>query len=121
MAKPASYPLDIYQGDTYRKLFRLSGKASGGGIGDPLDLSGWTGKAQIRQAIGGTVLVEFTVEIDADQTTNPGQFTISASKETMQALNVTAAVWDCEFVKGADRRTLLAGPVAITFDVTRPS
>lgn len=121
MAKPASYPLDIYQGDTYRKLFRLSAKSPSGGVGDHLDLTGWTGKAQIRPNIGGSILVEFTVEIDDDQDANPGQFTISATKETMQALTVNAAVWDCEFVKGADRRTLLAGPVIITFDVTRPS
>ncbi len=120
MARPALYPLDLYQGDTYEKRFRLSGTALGGGV-EYLDLTGWTGKAQIRPNFGGSILVEFDVDIDPDQVANTGQFTIYASKEQMQALAITGAVWDCEFEKDGKRRTLLAGPVTITYDVTRPS
>ena len=120
MPKPASYPLDIYQGDTYRKRFRLNAKAPDNSP-VPLDLTGWTGTSQVRTSVGGTVLIDFTVTIDADQVENPGQFTISATDEVTALLNVTSAVWDVQFEKSGEVRTMLAGPVVITPDVTRTS
>jgi hypothetical protein len=83
-----------------------------------LDLTGWTGKAQIRPAVGGIVLVEFTVTIE-DQVESPGQFTVSATDEITAEIEVTAGVWDVQFTKAGEVRTMLAGAVVIIPDVTR--
>ena len=117
MPRPGSYPLELYRGDTYRKRFRLNSKAPDG-TPVPLDLTGWKGKAQIRPSFGGEILVEFTVTIE-DQVESPGQFTIYATDEVTATLQAPTGVWDVQFTKAGEVRTMLAGSVVILPDVTR--
>ena len=111
MAKPAKVSLNIYRGDSEAWTFRFYADAA---MTIPYDLTGGTGKAQIRDLPGGVLLVELDVTI-----TEPNQVDVSLDAGDSAALTAKQGVWDLE-VTAADGtvNTLAAGAVFITADVT---
>ena len=110
MTIPASYPLDLYRGDTFALELRLWADA---GMTVPADLTGMTPTSQVRTDAGALILAAACV------VTGPGTISLrieAASWAT--ALDVTAGRWDLQLKSTAETRTVLAGPVRIISDVT---
>lgn len=115
MIFPAERPWYIYRGDS-DSLTCIALDANG----DPVDLTNYTGLAQIRATEDSvTVLAALTVTMDPDQVTYEGRFTITLS-DTESAKIDSNAVWDCEFTDGSGNvQTILTGDVILTKDVSK--
>ena len=84
--------------------------------GDILNLTGYTGEAQIRKYYTSTTAYDFTVDIGA----NTGQVTLSLSANTTNNIPSGRYVYDVEItdLNGTISR-ILEGIVTITPGVTR--
>lgn len=113
---PAAHDITIYQGATLRMPLRwLSGPA---GAVVPVDLTGYTVRAQLRRrASSPEILATFTCVItDAAD----GRFELSLSAVTTAAIAARAGVYDVELVSpGGDVYRFLEGAVSISHEVTR--
>lgn len=106
---PAPLNLDVYQGDDWERVlvFRLAD-------GTPENLSGKTGRAQIRKsADDDQVLAEMTVTVSGVD----GTVTLAIPSEVTSDLPAGSAVWDLQLTPPT--RTRLAGKVKISKQVTR--
>lgn len=120
--QPAEQDIEIYQGDTFDLFLRLK-KLTAPLTYTYIDLTDAVPKAQVRataDAVG--VLAEFTCAL-SDQVATPGGLLAVLSKVQTAALASTPPdfVWDLEitFANG-DVKTILAGKVTVTKQVTRP-
>lgn len=114
---PIATDLTIYQGDSFDDPWQLQ-DASGAAF----NLTGLTGKAQIRPtAASSTVLAEFVVTL-MNQVSVPGGFTLSLTPAQTAALSPGTAVWDVQFSNagGTVIETYMAGAVTVVEQVTRP-
>lgn len=108
---PGDYDLDLYRGDSYRWQFQLWADA---GKTQPVDLTGCTVKAEIRDKPRGTVSAVITTAVD----TTPGVITASLSATTTAGL-IPSGAWDLQVTyPDGEVRTVLAGKVTVTDDVT---
>jgi len=83
--------------------------------GTPVDLSGYTGAAKIKDTYGGSTLATFTVTLGGAA----GTITLTLSATTTGALSAPATgVWDVELTSGSTVRRLVGGTVTITPEVT---
>lgn len=122
MTTPATQNITLKRGDSWDLLARVKGKNA---LGDLvyLDLTGCTPKAQIRASEDAeTPIAEITCTL-TDQVTLAGGILLRLEDTATAALApTTSAKWDLEIkwpgVNG-DRKTVLAGTVTITADVTR--
>jgi hypothetical protein len=111
--KPGNYPLDIYRGDTYRWQFTLWSDAD---KTDPVDLTDVTVRSQIRDKPAGKLLatIDCTVTLP-----NIILATLTADECAKLPASATSCAWDLQLTwPNTDITTLLAGPVAVTVDVT---
>lgn len=84
--------------------------------GTPVNLTGYTGAAKIRDTFDGSVLASFTVSLGG----SAGTVTCSLSALTTGGLSAPAqGVWDLELTSGSTVRRLLAGNVRVTPQVTQ--
>jgi hypothetical protein len=117
--KPATYNIEVYQGDTLILPMRVRTLDAEGVPGDYEDLTGWTPKAQVRNKSSDALVQELTAAIDPDQVANKGKLTVSATAAQTALWDVLAMVWDLQLTNGsAQVRTILAGSVTVTKDVT---
>lgn len=117
--RPATYALEIYQGDTFEVTVRLRTVVNG--TPDAyMNLTGYTGKAQVRETIAApTPAAEFAVTV-LDQVATPGGVKIALTAAETAAIPVKAHVWDLQLTSGAGAtRTWLKGDVTIIGEVTR--
>jgi hypothetical protein len=119
MATPATYNLNIYQGDTFAFTFRLRSTNPDGSLGAYVNLTGCTAKSQIRDG-SGTLIVELTAEI-LDQSTTLGGVTLSLTHDQTAALEVESGLlWDVQITTaGGVVTTYLKGTVTVTAEVTQ--
>src|SRR4051812_5563663 len=111
--QPAPLDLTLYRGDDFGlSLVVYSGSfnvVSGQWEkGPPLNLTGWTGAAQIRatEDTTGPPLAEFTVAINPDQVGHRGAVFVSLSDSITAAL--APGVWDLQFIdSGGNKLTYL--------------
>lgn len=108
-AMPVNENLKIYQGD-YVELYLVL-KDSGG---TPMNLTGYTPKAQIKPTYGGAVSAEFECTVTA----NPGEIHIFLSSEDCAALEAGDYIWDFQLTSVGGTRTYLAGDVVVIPEVT---
>lgn len=112
--RPGTRNLSLYAGDTEK--FNIAITAGG----SPVDLTGWTGKAEIRPTRGSaTLIATFTTTISSTPT--DGTLVIALSKVQTAALPVgdSIGVWDLQMTApGGDVKTFLTGSVSVTQDVT---
>lgn len=106
---PQTVNLVVTQGDNLSMTLNLEDEA-----GDPFDLSGYVASAQIRQVPSGTIAATFTASIgtasDISLSLTPAQTSILSGPLS----------WDCQIQIGSTgRRTLVAGAVSVTPEVTR--
>jgi hypothetical protein len=121
---PGSLDLTIYRGDDFLLDFTIHETNLDGSVGDPLDLTGWTVKAEVRVTVDtvGTALLTFTAVVDSDQSGNPGLVHITASNSLTAALGSgNIGVYDVQLTDpGSLKHTFLKGSVSVTPDVTKP-
>ena len=122
MARPASYPLALYRGDSYAWTFRVWQDAA---MTIPEDLTGFTAAAQVRDKPGGTSVMDLACAITTaagETVPNVVNVTLDASDWPAGALQVGAAAWDLQLTgaTGEPVITIVAGAVTITQDVTVP-
>jgi hypothetical protein len=111
MAMPTQKNLTLYQGDNFQLLFRLKDDD-----GVYLDLTGCTPKSQVKDSVGGTLIVEFVADL-ADQTTTPGGVLLSLDHTA--ATGVANGVWDFQVTyPDGSVYTYLYGTVTVTGEVT---
>lgn len=117
MQDPGRYDFTIYQGASFDRTFTWQ-------TGDPataVNLAGYTGRMQIRQAVGSPSPV---IEL----TTSNGRMTLGGAAGTV-AIAITAAdtadlpagqfVYDLELINGTTVTRLLEGRATISAEVTR--
>lgn len=107
---PAALPLTLYRGDTARWQFKLWADT---GKTQPVDLTGVTPKAEIRDKPGGTVKGALDCVVELPNI-------INASLDPAVSRNLPSkASWDLQLTYASgDIETVLAGPVSVTPDVT---
>ena len=111
MQQPGVYDLELYRGDTCRWQARLWDDAPGG---IPIDLTGSTVAAEIRDKSAGAKVVELETSI-----TPPNIIDIAIDGEAMWATCPSKGVWDLQITApSGDVRTVLRGDVEVTGDVT---
>jgi len=116
---PGQHNLSVYQGDTVSFTVQYREGPAGSEVGK--SLSGATIRCQIRStAASDTIVANFTVTPDADQSTNPGLMSIVLSDTSSLLLTGTSYVYDLE-ISWADGsvQTLLYGAITVTASVSR--
>lgn len=107
--QPSEYSLDIYQGDTGRWQFRFLD-----GNSQPIDLTGVTAKAQIRDRPGGKHVTNMTCTV-----TLPNIIDMVLAANDSKDLKINKGAWDIQLTYASgDVRTPVAGAVTVTADVT---
>lgn len=107
---PGRMPLSLYRGDTYRWRFSLWQDSA---RTQPVDLTGATVLAQVRDRAGGTLIATMSCTITA-----PNIIDAALSAEDSAKLP-GSSVWDMQVTyAGGDVATVLAGPVNTTVDVS---
>jgi hypothetical protein len=116
---PAKFDPEIYQGDSWDLFFRVKARDAGGNLVYQ-DLTGSTAKAQFRVAASATtILAELTCTL-SDQVATTGGVLVRLSPAQSAGLVPGNAKWDCEIsYPNGDKRTVLAGDVTVTAEVTR--
>lgn len=117
---PAQVDLPVYRGDPVDASFRLYSTPDRGVTKTYLDLTGYTGRAQVRSsADDDVVLLELVVEV-ADPQEGDLLGVVMISSGPTGDVPPGFAVWDLELTPpGGSPRTWLAGAVPVTGDVTR--
>lgn len=104
----------IEQGATFNRILTVKGDND-----TPLNLTGKTLRGQLRyHPNDATAALTFTFTL-ANQTTNPGVVTWSATATATDLLTKTQAVYDVELVDGASVTRLLEGQAFISLAVTK--
>jgi hypothetical protein len=117
VAKPAPYDITIRRGDDFELFFKVR-QPNGGAY---VDITGWTGRAQMREtkAQSGSPTVTFTVTI-LDQNISLGGVTVTLSDTLSAAIVPNAGVYDVELTNlSGEVRTFIEGTVTVDQDVTR--
>lgn len=131
--QPVPKDIDVYRGDTFEFFFRIRHRvydatAQTYVAGDYVDLTGWTGLAQIREnADAAAVLASFTVTIanQAALETRGGVLltlppAVSAGLPALGLPPVPAGIWDVQLTNAtAEVRTYYKGAVTVDKDVSR--
>lgn len=86
--------------------------------GDPLNLEGYTYRAEIRTAAGGTLIVVFTV---ATVVATSGTLQIALTAAQTKLLTDTEYVYDLEATSAGVVRRIIQGKVLVSPEVTQPA
>ena len=110
LTEPARLDLKLVAGDSFRRSIVL--KSSDG---TPIDLTGLTARAQIRDRPAGKLLADITTTVDAPTT---GEIVLTLTTVQTRALN-SHGVWDLELDGGvSNTHTIVGGEVRVLPDVT---
>jgi hypothetical protein len=108
---PGFYALQLYQGDSYHWQFAFYDDAA---MTVASDLTGVTPAAQIRDRPGGVLVCSLTCTL-----TLPNVIDVFLSAALSADILCSSAAWDLQLLYASgDVATPLAGPVAVTPDVT---
>lgn len=114
----AVYNITIDQGATFSLDLQINDDA-----GDPIDLTTWTFRGQMRKTFNDSTIIESFTFTKANQGTDPGKVTVSLTDTETSAIAATAAttsyVYDIETVVGSVVRRIMQGKVYLSAEVTR--
>lgn len=116
LGDPGTLNLSLHRDRDFQETILFTDKETG----NPLNFSGWTGKAQIKDGkVSGTLLEEFAVNIFGDQ----GKVVITLTDTETLAIALgpgEEAFWDLALTDGSGvRRPYLEGKVLMCETVTR--
>lgn len=107
---PSNQDLVVYKGD-YVDIYVTINDASN----NPVDLTGWTPKAQFKQSFADYSPVNLTCSL----TGTPGQVRIYLPSATSSTLAPGSYIWDFQLTSATGQtRTYLAGDVTVYNEVT---
>lgn len=110
---PTEHDLEIYKGDDFEETLEFESSP-----GVPLDLTGWSGKAQCRtrRKRSATLIVEFTVTIP---TPANGQVILTLTDTQTEAITRAKGYWDLMLTDDSDiNETYAYGEVIFVPTVT---
>jgi hypothetical protein len=108
---PATFPLKVYQGDTYSWSFALWQDRA---RTLPVDLTGVTAKAEIRDRPGGPLVLPLPLSI-----TLPNMIVADLSRDDSLRLERRNGVWDLQLtLDDGTVTTIVSGHVLVTASVT---
>lgn len=115
--KASKKNLEIRRGDSFRFAFRVWTMVNG--VKTYTDLTGYTGKAQMRaNELAADVLLEFAVTVDLAL---PGLVRVYAAPAATNTLPQDGGLYDIQLTSpGGDVDTFLEGAIKVTTGVTRP-
>lgn len=112
--KAAKYDLVINQGATFGITVTIKQKN-----GLPLDLTGYTGKGQIREALESPIVVA-DIEVDITNPRKNGQVLLKLSAEQTKRLNFIYGVYDVKLTTPRNEiMRVLQGKVIVDREVTQ--
>jgi hypothetical protein len=107
---PGTYPLTLYRGDSYAWRFTLWDDDA---MSVPIDLTGATVAAEIRDKPSGTTIVSMLCTV-----TTPNIIDVELVADDSENVPLKGA-WDLEVTfPDGQVHTMVAGPVTVTADVT---
>lgn len=119
---PGKYDLKLYRGDSYAWSFDLWHDVD---KTDPVDLTGATAAAQIRDKPGGEMVIDLDCSVVSTPAgpgparTNTVVVRLPAAQWAEAPTLGIVATWDLEIVyPDATVQTIVAGKVTVTYDVT---
>ena len=113
LSEPAKLDLVIVAGDSFTRTLVIQDSTL-----VPINLTGLTGRAQIRARSGSALLEAFTVTI-ASPTTGEVTFALTATQTRALSATASSAKWDLELDGGdTNTHTILTGSITITPDIT---
>lgn len=110
------YNIRCDQGSTFQRVITVT-QAVSGDTYEPVDLTGYSARMQIRKKFGGTLLIELT---DGDGLTLGGPAgTVTIDMTAAQTAEITrSGVYDLELVIGSTVTKVLRGQFILTHEVT---
>lgn len=106
---PAAYPLRLYRGDSYHWQFKLWADSA---KTQPVDLTGVTVKAEIRDRSSGSTIVPMVCVVSLPNT-------VDAQLPAAASTLAPTGGWDLQLTYPDGRTvTVLAGNVTVTGDIT---
>jgi hypothetical protein len=123
ITKPGEVNLRITRTYPVLQVFRLYTTSDGGVTKDYIDLTGYTGEAQVRAHPDGVLLLDLVVVVaDPQSGDDAGKVTVSATADDTSGLVERVARWDLRLVDpdGVPRRWL-KGAAPIDDPVTEES
>lgn len=113
----AKYKITIYQGETFSKVFTWKT----GDPKNPVDLTGYTARMQIRKKYGSTVVLLSLTTENGGVTLGgvAGTIILNISAADTSSIDWTAGVYDLELISaGGIVKRLLQGTIKISPEVT---
>lgn len=107
---PGSYGLFIYRGDTYAWLHELFYDQH---RRYPVNLTGATAKAEIRDAPGRRLRCQMDCQVQL-----PNRIIVTLSAMQSEELLIDAGVWDLQITQISTVTTIVRGEVTVVGDVT---
>jgi hypothetical protein len=110
------YDLEILQGSTYSKEFTYQDSE-----GDPIDLTGYDARMQIRQTYDAPVIIELTTGTEGGITLGDalGTITITIPADKTEEFIFKKAKYDLELVLGTNVQRVLQGDVLLSKEITK--
>lgn len=111
--QPKRFDIILYQGDTFKFDLVLEDDSE-----TPINVTGWTGRAQIKKVIDSSPGQTPTLTLDVGGV--DGTITVSLTDtETSALLNNTEYKYDIEMTDTGDNvRTFIGGVITVTEDIT---
>jgi hypothetical protein len=111
------YNIRCDQGSTFQRVITVTQPSATAGVQEPVDLTSYTARMQVRKTFGGVELIELT---SGDGITLGGvDGTITIDMTAAQTSDITrSGVYDLELVTGDTVLKVLRGQFILTPEVT---
>lgn len=108
--RPKRYDIEIYRGDSFKFYLGLNDDDE-----NPIDITGWTGRCQVRDTSGATIIDTPTVTIEGP----PSDGTLLVDFGVTSDVEPGEYKYDVETTdSGGNVRTFIGGKFTVTVDVT---
>lgn len=111
----AVYDLEIDEGFTFRRVFAWESPP-----GTPVNLTGFTAKAQIRRRAGQPVLYQMNDGVELVITPLAGEVEMEIPADAFASARWRRARWDLALTKAGERDRLVKGAVTLDRGITAP-
>ena len=111
------YNIRCDQGSTFQRVISVT-QPGASGIYEPVDLTGYTARMQIRKKHQGDLLISLTTE-NGGLTIDDAEGTVTIDMTAAQTSEITrSGVYDLELIVGSTVTKMLRGQFILTHEVT---